>query len=55
MKSFECPESIGNYEKKYAWSMSCSSHQPSEPAYFMEDCRISYISSPRFLDLPTAL
>ena len=23
-----------------AWSMSLSSHQPSEPAYYIEDCRI---------------
>ena len=23
-----------------AWSMSCLSHQPSEPAYYNEDCRI---------------
>ena len=35
-----------NYEKKMilvtsdAWMMSRSSHQPNEPAYYFEDCRI---------------
>ena len=27
-------------ETSDAWSMSCSSHRPSEPAYYIEDCRI---------------
>ena len=46
IKSFECPKSIKSYEKKImlgtsdAWSMSRSSHRPSEPAYYIEDCRI---------------
>ena len=40
MKSFECPKTIRNYEKNNAWSMSHSSHQPSDPAYYIEDCRI---------------
>ena len=37
MKSFECPKSTRNYEKKImlvtsdAWSMSRLSHRPSEP------------------------
>jgi hypothetical protein len=26
------------------WSMSCLSDQPSDPAYYIEDCRISYLS-----------
>ena len=35
-----------NYEKKVhetleAWSMRRSSHRPSNPAYYIEDCRIS--------------
>ena len=47
IKSFECPKSIRYYEKKImlvtsdAWSMSHLSHRPSEPAYYIEDCRIS--------------
>ena len=24
-----------------AWSISCLSQQPSDPAYYFEDCRIS--------------
>ena len=45
-KSFECPKSIRNYEKKIlgtsdAWSTSRLSHRPSEPAYYIVDCRIS--------------
>ena len=41
-------KSIKNYEKKMhgtsdAWSMSCLSHGPSNPAYHIEDCRISSI------------
>ena len=45
IKSFECPESIRNYEKKIlgtseAWSTSRLSHRPSEPAYHFVDCRI---------------
>ena len=36
-----------NYEKKIilgtsdAWSMSCLSQQPSNPVYYIEDCRSS--------------
>ena len=46
MKSFECPKSIRNYEKKIlgtsdAWLTSHLSHRPSEPAYYIVDCRIS--------------
>ena len=43
IKSFECPKSIRNYEKKImlgtsdTWSMSCSSHRPSDPAYYIDD------------------
>ena len=45
IKSFECPKSIRNYEKKIlgtsdAWSTSRLSHRPSEPAYYIVDCRI---------------
>ena len=45
-KSFECPKSIRNYEKKIilgksdAWSMSRLVHLPSDPAYYIEDCQI---------------
>ena len=28
-----------------AWSMSRSSHRPSEPAYYIEDCRILSVIS----------
>ena len=44
IKSFE---SIRNYEKKIipgtldTWSMSRLAHRPSNPAYYIEDCRIS--------------
>ena len=46
MKSFECPKSTRNYEKKVlgtsdAWSPSRLSHQPSEPAYCIVDCWIA--------------
>ena len=46
IKSFECPKSIRNYEKKYlgmsdAWWMSRLFHRPSEPVYYIVDCRIS--------------
>ena len=45
IKSFECPKSIRNYEKKNigmsdAWSMSRLSHRPSEPVNYIADCRI---------------
>ena len=45
IKSFECPKSIRNHEKKKlgtsdAWSTSHLSHRPSEPAYYIVDCRI---------------
>ena len=45
IKSFECPKSIRNYEKKIlgtsdASSTSCLSHRPSEPSYYIADCRI---------------
>ena len=45
IKSFEC-KSIRNYEKKMlgrsdAWSMSCLSHWPSDPAHYIEDYQIS--------------
>ena len=47
-KSFECPKSIRNYEKKIileasseAWLTSHLSPQTSEPAYYIIDCRIS--------------
>ena len=46
IKSFECPKSIRNYEKKIlgtseAWLTSHLYHQPSKPAYYIVDCRIS--------------
>ena len=43
IKSFECPKSIRNYEKKImlgtsdTWSTSRLSHRPSEPAYYIVD------------------
>ena len=45
IKSFECPKSMRNHEKKIlgtsdAWSMSRLSHWPSEPGYYIVDCRI---------------
>ena len=46
IKSFECPKSIRNNEKKKilgtsdAWSMSRLSHLPSKPAYYIVDCLI---------------
>ena len=45
-KSFECPKSVGNYEKKIlgtsdAWSISCLSHWPREPEYYIKNCRTS--------------
>ena len=44
-KSFECPKSIRNYEKKNlwttdAWTMSHFSYRPSKRAYYIVDCRI---------------
>ena len=52
IKSFECPKSIRNYEKKIlgmtnAWSTSRLSHWPSEPAYYIVDFRISMEFVPR--------
>ena len=47
IKSFECPKSVRNYEKKIilgtsdAWSMSRLAHRLSNPAYYIEDCGIS--------------
>ena len=40
IKTFECPKSIRNYEKKIlgtsdAWSTSRLFHRPSEPAYYI--------------------
>ena len=45
IKSFECPKSIRNYQKKIlgtsdAWSTSPLSHRPSKPAYYIVDWRI---------------
>ena len=45
IKSFECPKSIRNYEKKIiGTSDTCLttplSHRPSQPAYYIVDCRI---------------
>ena len=50
IKSFECPKSLRNYEKKIlgtsdTWSMSPLSWRPSEPAYYIEDCRILEVLS----------
>ena len=47
IKSFECPKYVRNYEKKViletsdAWSTSHLFQQPSEPEYYIVDCRIS--------------
>ena len=46
IKSFECPKSIRNYEKKIlgtsdAWLTSRLSHRPSDPVYYIEDCWMS--------------
>ena len=43
IKSFVCPKSIRNYEKKNlgtsdTWLTSHLSHWPSEPAYYIVDC-----------------
>ena len=49
IKSFECPKSIRSNEKKIvlrawdAWLMSRLVYRPSNPAYHIEDCRISGI------------
>ena len=48
IKSFECPKSIKNYEKSNAWNIKRlvdesfvpSTHRPSEPLYYIEDCWI---------------
>ena len=53
IKSFECPKSIRNSEKKImlgtsdTWSMNRSSQRPNEPAYYIEDCWI-YILGAQF-------
>ena len=44
IKSFKWPKFVKNYDKKIlgtsdAWSTSRLSHQPSEPAYYIVDCR----------------
>ena len=46
IKSFECPKSIKNYEKKILgksdiWWTCCLSHRLSEPVYYIVDCQIS--------------
>ena len=46
-KSFDCPKSIRNFEKKIVrtsdtWLTSLLSHRPSKPAYYIVDCRILY-------------
>ena len=50
IKSFECSKSIRSYEKKIlgasdTWWRSCLSYRPSEPAFYIADCRISALSS----------
>ena len=51
IKSFECPKSVRYYEKRImletsdTWSMSRSSHRPSKPVYYIEDCWIFRIIS----------
>ena len=45
IRSFECLNSIRNYEKiilgtSDCRSLSCLSHRPSDPAYYIEYCRI---------------
>ena len=55
IKSFECPKSIRNYEKKImlgtsdAWLISCWFHGATEPAYYIVDCQILYRSWPRLI------
>ena len=50
IKSSECPKSIRNYEKKNnTWNIRRlvdelfvpATQRPSDPAYYIEDCRIS--------------
>ena len=47
IKNFDWTNSIRSYDKRImlgtsdAWSMSHLSHRPSNPAYYIEDCRIS--------------
>ena len=36
------PKKLGTSD---TWSMSRSSQRPSKPAYYIEDCRISYMYS----------
>ena len=57
IKSFECPKSIRNYEKKIlvmsdTWSTSCLSHRPIKPAHYNVDCQI-YTALLRFNNLKT--
>ena len=41
IKSFECPKSIRNYEKKYLERQTLGQQNwPSEPVYYIVDCRI---------------
>ena len=47
IKIFECPKSIKDYGMSDAWSKSCLSHQHSEPAHYIVDCRFSSKSTYR--------
>ena len=51
IKSVECPKSIRYYEKNMletsdAWSTSCLSHRPSDPAYY---CTLSDLWAARVI------
>ena len=53
-------KSSRNYEKKIlgtsdTWSTSHMSHRPSEPAYYIVDCRISLPSSSIIKPLPNVV
>ena len=56
IKSFECLKSIRNYEKKTEiLGTSDKSHRPSEPAYYIVDCRILVVSNNSFALFPEEL
>ena len=53
IKSFECPNSIRNYEKNIfgtsnAWLTRRLSHRPSQPGYYIVDCWISRSENEKF-------
>ena len=55
IKNFECPKSIKSMKKiilgtSDSWSTIRLSHRPSNPAYYIEDCRISNVVTNLLLD-----